>query len=50
MYSIGPVPSGRHDVVASHYEEAIDLARRLAVNQKVGAWYTCDHIHFLRIA
>jgi hypothetical protein len=48
-FAIGVIPAGAH-AVARRYEEAITSIRTFARQRAVDAWYTCDHIHFLRVA
>ena len=38
------------EVIVARYSEAIDRARELARARRVDGWYTCDHIHYARIA
>jgi hypothetical protein len=40
---------GPTQAVAGGYDQALEMVRRLAQLHGVDAWYTCDHIHFLRI-
>ncbi len=48
-FAISVVPAGTH-TVAGRYDEAITSIRHVARQRAVDAWYTCDHIHFLRVA
>jgi hypothetical protein len=48
-FAIRVIPAPAH-AVARRYDEAIASIRQFARQQMVDAWYTCDHIHFLRVA
>ena len=48
-FAISVVPAGTH-AVAGRYDEAVASIREFARQRAVDAWYTCDHIHFLRVA
>jgi hypothetical protein len=48
-FAISVIPAGTH-AVAGRYDEAITSIRTFARQRAVDAWYTCDHIHFLRVA
>lgn len=48
-FAISVVPARTH-AVAGRYGEAIASIRQFARQHAVDAWYTCDHIHFLRVA
>ena len=48
-YAISVIP-GATQGIASGYNEALDTVRRLAELHAVDGWYTCNHIHFLRVA
>ena len=48
-FAISVIPAGTH-AGAGGYDEAIASIREFARQHEVDAWYTCDHIHFLRIA
>jgi hypothetical protein len=48
-YAISVIPACTH-AVAGGYDEAITFVREFARQHAVDAWYTCNHIHFLRVA
>ena len=48
-FAISVVPAPTH-TVAKRYDEAIEFVREFAQQHAVDAWYTCNHIHFLRVA
>lgn len=48
-FAISVVPASTH-AVAKRYDEAIASVRQLAQQHGVDGWYTCNHIHFLRVA
>ena len=48
-FAIRVIPAGTH-AVAGRYDEAIAFIRAFARQHAVDAWYTCNHIHFLRVA
>ena len=49
VYAISVIPSEAR-IVAARYQDAIEKVDRLARGLAVDGWYTCDHIHFARIA
>lgn len=49
VYTINIV-SGGDDRKVSRYSEAIDRVSDLARELQVDGWFTCDHIHYARIA
>jgi hypothetical protein len=48
-FAISVIPAGTH-AVAGCYDKAIASIREFARQHAVDAWYTCNHIHFLRVA
>jgi hypothetical protein len=48
-YAISVIPAGTSSV-AGGYDDAIASIREFARQHAVDAWYTCNHIHFLRVA
>ena len=48
-FAISMIPAPAH-AVATRYDEAIASIREFAQQHGVDAWYTCNHIHLLRIA
>jgi hypothetical protein len=48
-FAISVIPASTHTVVRRH-ADAIAAVREFAREHAVDAWYTCDHIHFLRVA
>jgi hypothetical protein len=48
-YAISVIPSRTH-IVAARYQDAMEKVDELARGLGVDGWYTCDHIHFARIA
>ena len=49
LYFISVVPRAAH-MTARRYPEAIDAVRQLAREDRVDGWFTCNHIHFARVA
>ena len=49
VYAISVMPTGAH-VVTRGYDAALEMVRSIATRHAVDGWYTCDHIHFLRVA
>jgi hypothetical protein len=49
IYTITVLPAV-HQVMAGGYDHAVDMVRRLAQLHVVDGWYTCNHIHFVRVA
>ena len=49
IYAISVIP-GAPRAMAGAYDQALDVVHRLAELHAVDGWYTCNHIHFLRIA
>ena len=48
-FAISVIPAPTH-AVAARYDEAIASIREFARQHAVDAWYTSNHIHFLRVA
>jgi hypothetical protein len=49
VYAISVAPGVAH-TSNTRYEEGIKTGRQLAYELGVDGWFTCDHIHFVRIA
>ena len=49
MYEINVVPAGARTTKV-RYEDGLETGRQLARDLSVDGWFTCDHIHVLRIA
>jgi hypothetical protein len=49
VYAISVIPSEAR-IVAARYQDAMARVEELARGLAVDGWYTCDHIHFARIA
>ena len=49
VYAISVIPSEAR-IVAARYQDAMEKVDELARGLAVDGWYTCDHIHFARIA
>ena len=47
-YALSVTP-GPTQAVAGGYDQALEMVRRVAQLNAVDGWYTCNHIHFLRI-
>ena len=49
VYWINVIATGAH-MSAVRYDDAMEKAREVARGLSVDGWYTCDHIHSVRIA
>ena len=49
VYAISVIPSEAR-IVAARYQDAMEKVDELARGLAVDGWYTCDHVHFARIA
>jgi hypothetical protein len=49
LYETSVVPAGARTTNV-RYEDGLETGRRLARELSVDGWFTCDHIHVLRIA
>ena len=49
LYAISVIPS-KANIVVARYQDAMERVEELARGLAVDGWYTCDHIHFARIA
>jgi len=48
LYEISVVPA-LASMKCTRYGEGMDAGRQLACRLGVGAWFTCDHTHFLHL-